>query len=389
MKRTAGLLLAMALLLSLIPSAAAESDLVLPGTLEGEGVPLSDAPPAAPSDAAPPAAGPKVFYSSEKLGPLTGGEGGAIWYFSTGGKKWQFLTVEPEQEDFFDLSKVFGKNEVRFQLLTAERVTDGVPLTPPETAVEVLEGTLKARPVFSREITLSAFVSEEHPANWTLTGADETLEYTSGGEWTPFDAAAGLPLLTAEEQAFKVKPVSYLFRLAASEEGGVPPSAPRKFNQPKQVKAPGAKPDYKRETLKLKAGLLYGFGEADRPAGEIVFTMASGEPISLEDAIGSGHVVYLYAPENGKRSRSALQTVPLAGRGASPDEGEGLVFAKGAVSLQKNFEYYGSNEKWGPFTKGDQKGLARRKATAKYNPKTRTNTGFAASAAVPIPERKV
>lgn len=384
MKKTAGLFLVFALLFSLAPSALAESGPAFPEPYEEEAVPLAETPPEeAPPEEPPPAAGPKVFYSLEKLGPLAGGAGGSLWYFSTGGKKWQVITVEPEQEAYIDLSKVFGKKDADFQLRRADLAAGGIPPAPPETSSLALEGTLKARPVFSKEITLTAFISEENPLNWTLTGAEEALEFTSGGkEWTAFDAAAGLPLLTAEEQALKLKPVSYLFRVAASEDGGVPPSAPKKINQPKQVKAPSAKPDYKRETLKLKAGLQYGFGKADRPLGEIVFTVAGGEPVSVEDAINRGDTVYLYAPENGKKSRSAVQTIPLAPRGDSPDQGEGLILNKGSVSLQKNYEYYGGGEKWGPFTKGDEKGLVRRKATAKYNPKTKTNTGSAASGAV-------
>jgi hypothetical protein len=324
-----------------------------------------------------PATAPIVLYSREMIGPLSGGEHGSTWYFSSGGgKRWQTLTVKPGEERFIDISKVFGKGEIGFQLRKAETAA-----TPPDAAPIVLEGTFAPRPAFPKSLTLTAFVNEQYPANWTLTGSEEKLEYsTDGVKWTPLDPDTGLPLQTAEQQAQKVKAISYLIRVAADESAGTPASPSKKYTQPKQVKAPSAKPDYKRETIKLKSGLRYFIGD-DLPADASAFSTASSELVSIGDALDKNHKIYVFTPEAGKKSRSALQTVILAERGETPDQGEALILNKTSVSLQREFEYYGSKEKWGSFVKGDKSGLVRRKPTARYNAKTQTNTGFAASAA--------
>jgi hypothetical protein len=326
-----------------------------------------------------PVTAPRVLASLEKLGPLDGGTGGLTWYFTTnGGKKWVTVTVKAGEEAFIDLAKVFGKNETAFQLRRAT-LSAGIPTLPDEAPV-ALEGTLKPRPVFPKELALSAFVSEQYPENWTLTGSSAALEYSAPGTvWVPFQADVGLPLLTVAEQALKIKATPYQIRVAASESDGTPASPAKKYAQPKQVKAPNAKPDYKKEVIKLKTGLKYRFGEAELTPDAAAFETASGDPVSIEGAISGGQVIYVYAPENGKKSRSVVQAVALAERGDSPDEGEGLVLNKNSASLQKGFEFYGSKDKWGSFIKGDESGLIRRKPTAKYNAKTNTNAGFAAS----------
>lgn len=331
-----------------------------------------------------PVTAPKVLFSLEKLGPLSGGEAGSTWYFSSnGGKKWETITVEPNEDAYIDLSKVFSKKDVPYQLKQAAPITDEngeAAVTPPEASAAILSGTFKPRPAFPKTLVVSAFVSKQYPENWTLTGSRETLEYSEDGvEWTPLRLDVGLPLLTAEQQSSGVKPTAYKIRIAPAESAALPASAPKKFAQVKQIKAPNAKPDYKKETIKIKNGLKYSVGEAGLPIDSLTFSVSAGEPIEIEDAISNRQVIYVYTPENGKKSRSAIQTVILAERAESPDDGEGLTISKSSLSLAKGFEYYGSKEKWGSFTKGDTKGMLRRKATAKYNAKTNTNTGLAAS----------
>ncbi len=327
---------------------------------------------------------PRLMLELETIGPFSGGSGGSTWYISyDGGEKWETHNAEPDSDLYIDIAKRLGKNEIQYIVRRAVPVEteDGITLSEPEKSVTALEGKIKARPALAKQYTVKAFVSEEYPENWTLTGGKASLEYSANGgaSWSPFSFEIGLPLLTVEEQAVKKKAISYQLRIAADEASGTPASAPKKFNQIKQVKAPTVKPDYKWEVAKLKEGMRYAFAEPGTDIQTLEFKKATGDPVSIEEAITNGQTIYIYTPENGKKSRSALQTMNLAPRAIAPDEGEGLVPKKSSVSVQKGFEYFGSKEKWGSFSKGDTEGLIRRKATAKYNAKTNVNTGLAAS----------
>ncbi|MCL1806720.1 MAG: hypothetical protein FWG31_03355 [Oscillospiraceae bacterium] len=333
-----------------------------------------------------PITAPKVLYTQEKIGPLTGGSTGSVWYFTKNddakSKKWETITLKPGEEFFIDIAKVLGKKEVNYQLKKHDPAA--VPADEKDKSLDehpmVLQGTLKPRPTLTKGIAVSAFVSEQYPANWVLTGAEGALETSLDGiNWIELNPAVGLPLLTTGQQAMKVKAASYFIRLAPVEEDGIPASTSKKYTQPKQVKEPKIKPDYKKETIKLKAGLRYCFAGPDADPAKLQYSQAAGDQVSIEDAITNNQTVYVYTPESGKKSRSAVQRITLAERGETPGEGEGLVLGKNSASLQKGYEYFGSKEKWGSFTKGDIKGWIRLKATAKYNTKTGQNTGFAAS----------
>jgi hypothetical protein len=340
---------------------------------------------------------PRVLFALEMIGPLRGGAGGSTWYFNAGGRTWETVTVAALDEGFIDISGLFGSRGAEFQLRRADRVPveGGAPgeftLTSPDISPLVLEGTLKPRPVFPREIAIAAFVSEQHPENWTLTGHETSAPGSSGGtlefmapgiEWTPFDVNVGLPLLTAAQQAARARGINYQFRVGASEANETPASTVRRIRQPRQTRAPGAKPDYNRETLKLRSGLNYFIGSADTARAEMTFIQASGEPVPINEALDNGLTVFVFASESGRRSRSAMQTVTLAPRGESPDQGEGLILNRNNAVLQRGFEYLGSRGRWGSFNKGDDEGWVRRRSTAKYNVRANTNTGFAASSPV-------
>ncbi|MDR1693160.1 MAG: hypothetical protein LBR72_07360 [Oscillospiraceae bacterium] len=330
---------------------------------------------------------PKLFLDMETVGPFSGGADGTVWYVTYDGEKWETVTANPSSDLFIDIAKKLGKKELNFAVKKAVLQTDseGVEtLSEPEKSTTVVSAKIKPRPVLTKDYAVKAFVSEEYPANWTLTGGKAALEYSSnnGLSWSPFTYEVGLPLLSVGDQAMKIKATAYQFRIAANEAGLIPASAPKKYTQVKQVKAPLVKPDYKKETAKLKEGMLYAFGEAGAKFGDLTFKPAVGEPIDIEEAITEEQTIYIYIADNGKKSRSALQTITLAKRGIAPDEGEGLVARKASASLEKGFEYYGSKEKWGSFTKGDTEGLVRRKATAKYNAKTGVNVGNAASRSI-------
>jgi hypothetical protein len=321
---------------------------------------------------------PDVLLSHEKIGPLSGGGDGSVWHFtSDGGKTWRTVNVSRGEESFIDLIPVYGKKEVDFQL---KRGGNGGGI---DTQPTVLEGTLQPRPAFPKGVGILAFVSSRYPENWTMQGNTDPLEYsTDGNVWQPLIPDVGLPLLNARQQAAKVKATPYFIRTAPNESAGEPASFPKKFNQPKQTKTPTAKPDYKRETINLKAGMMYSFGGENASMEGMVFQEAAGLPVDIEDAISGGLTVYIYSPEGGKRSRSSIQKMSLAERGETPDEGQGLVLSKNSARLEKGFEYFGSKDKWGSFTKGDTQGMIRRKATAKFNAKTGTNRGLAASGTV-------
>ena len=327
---------------------------------------------------------PKLMLDLEKIGPFVGASSGTTFYISyDGGSKWETHAAKPNSDLYIDLAKKIGKKEIQYVIRRAVPVEEEgkITLSPPEDSVAVMEGIIQPRPALTKAVAVSGFAGENYPENWTLTGADAPLEYSAndGVSWSPFDEKVGLPLLTVADQAARKKAASYSVRIASDEASGTPASAPKRYKQIKQVKAPKVKPDYKRETAKLKEGMLYAFGEADANVDALEFVEADGAPVSIEEAITKGQVVYIFTAENGKKSRSALQTMTLAPRAVSPDEGEGLVPKKSSVSVQKGFEYFGSKEKWGSFTKGDTEGLVRRKATAKYNTKTNINTGYAAS----------
>ncbi|MDR1668826.1 MAG: hypothetical protein LBR76_02575 [Oscillospiraceae bacterium] len=327
---------------------------------------------------------PALMLDLEVIGPFSGDSEGTTWYISyDGGNKWTEEYADPDTDLYIDLSKKIGKKELHYVIKQAEteETEEGTVLTEPAKSATVLEGKIKPRPALGKEYSVKAFISEQLPENWTLTGGKAALEYSSNGgaSWSPFSYETGLPLLTVAEQAAKQKAISYQFRIAANEASKVPASKPRKYTQVKQLKAPTVKPDYKRETIKIKDGMRYAFAEAGADVRTLTYKNAGGDPVSIEEALTERQTVYIYIPENGKKSRSAYQTMTLAPRGIAPDEAEGLIAKKSSAGVQKGFEYYGSKEKWGSFTKGDTEGLVRRKATAKYNAKTNVNTGYAAS----------
>ncbi len=331
------------------------------------------------SIAGAPQASPVLSVDLELIGPLAGGSSGCYWYLSSnGGTKFQKLYVAAGQDGYFDLRKVFGKNQVDLVLRKSQEDAD-----PAEIKSNILRASVNARAEFSKEYKPNPFVSRQYPENWTLYGLSGSarLEYRVQGTaaWIPFPNQTGLPLLLESEQNMKKKPQKLEFRVAANAAARIPASASKKITQPKQVKAPKLKLDYKKETIKLKDGIFYAFaGSSDEEFENLSFSQSAGL-VDIASAITNGQTIYAYTPETDKKSRSAIAKVIPAARGETPDGDEGVVLLKGKAKLVSGFEVYGSKEKWGSLAKGDAAVLVRRKPTAKFNAKTGMTTGEAAS----------
>lgn len=325
------------------------------------------------------AASPVLSVPLETIAPLPGGKDGCYWYLSAdGGKKYQKLYVPAGEDGQFDLSRVFGKNKLELVLKKSAKDEK-----PEEIGAVVLRATVNPRASFSKEYRPVPYVNEQYPYHWTLSGLPKnaSLEYRVAGSesWVPFPADTGLSLLTEAEQAIKKKAQKYEFRVAASEGTSTPASTVKKFTQPKQIKRPKLKLDYKKELVKLKSGVFYAFSEDDdASADELEFLPSDGE-VSLSDAITEGQTIYVYTGETEKKSRSAVVSATPAGRAETPDGDECIVLEKGKAKLMKGFEAYGSKNKWGSLAKGETAVLIRRKSEAKYNAKTGETAGEAAS----------
>ena len=328
------------------------------------------------------ATSPRVYLSSEVLGPFGGGASGRSWFVSTnGGSKWQLVNVGPGAERFIDLSKVFGKKEVEIIVREAKTGQEN----PNELTVNVLRQTYNPRPVFPKDISVTPMASASNPQNFSFSGygPGQAYEYRMDGQsqiYAPVSFAVGLPLLMATEQMSGKKAAKIYMRLPANTASYTPASLPKKFNQVKQVKAPGVKVDYKKETMKTKVGQFYAAATSAANPENLSYTAANGDVIDVSKFITDGATLYIYQGETDKKPRSAIQAVQLGQRFARPDDMEGLQFSAGKLKLLKGYEILGSAEKWGNLKKGDTEVLIRKKTNAKFNSKSGTTSGNAASA---------
>ncbi|MDR0249164.1 MAG: hypothetical protein LBI44_05860 [Oscillospiraceae bacterium] len=314
-----------------------------------------------------------------------------VYHVTVKGKK-TIYNVASGTDFYIPLGKLIGSASVDVtveQQLPVETTPDSPPSAKkqPLPTTPILIKTIKPRPNTASSLTQITFISNDNPAAWSVDGAvTSALEYAPPGKtnvvWTRFDRKKGLPLLTTTQQAAKQKATSYQIRSAPDNVTMTPASKPKKFAQPKQVKAPAMKPDYKKEIVKLKAGMFFYIGALSDNLLLATFKDASQEPIlSITDALTDNRAVFIYQKENGKKSRSAIQTIILAKRFTAVDFNEGgLITEKSKVKLQKGFEALNDDkQKWGGLPKGQNSVQVRQKTTAKYNAKTNSNTGNAAS----------
>ncbi|MDR0249165.1 MAG: hypothetical protein LBI44_05865 [Oscillospiraceae bacterium] len=328
-----------------------------------------------------PVAVPRVFLREELLGPFGGGPEGRSWYISTdGGKKWTLFTAPPYIDRVVDLTKVFGNKEVTIVVKEYDKDKSIAE------CADIVRGTYQPRPKFPGDIKVFPFVSEQYPANYTFSGLSpmQSYEYRVEGRdfyFMEYDRTVGLPLLTERQQSAGRKPAKVFLRLPADEYSSTPSSAPKKYNQVKQTKAPKMKPDYKKETIKTKSDIYMAVGEVGGDPSGLPYALCSGDPEDISGYLTERKAIYMYTAETEKKSRSALQVINLAPRDVKPDKDDGITFdkAKGKLTLVKGFEVLGASGKWGNLKKGEKTVLLRRKATAKFNTKSGTSSGLAAS----------
>jgi hypothetical protein len=314
-----------------------------------------------------------------------------VYHVTLKGKK-TIYNVPYATDVYISVSKLIGSSPVDVlveQQLPVETTPDSpasakqkqLPTTP------ILIKTIKPRPATEKGLVQKSFVSNDYPENWTVEGDILLgLEYSpntkTSQNWVKLDRSVGLPLLTYSQQVAKVKASGYLIRSAPDNITMTPASKAKKFNQLKQVKPPSMKPDYKKELIKLKAGMYYYIGPITDNLRLATFRDAALQPmVSISEALDHNYAVFIYVKENGKKSRSAIQTVTLAKRFTAVDFNQGgLLTEKGKVKLQKGFEAFNDAKlRWGSLPKGQNSIQVRQKTTAKYNAKQNTNTGNAAS----------
>lgn len=334
---------------------------------------------------------PKVYLSFEIAGPFCGGDNGREFRISyDGGNKYTSISAPAGSDRYVDLSKVFGKKDVEIVIVEVLRPAaaadgedgDATAAAAAPVEKEIFRMAYTPRAVLSNDVKIQPI--SQVSGNFTFTGlpAGQKAQYMIEGQtadYTNLNLDVGLPLLTMAAQSSGRKPAKLMLRVPANDAARTPASAPKKFTQPKQPKAPSIKPDYKKEQLKVKAGLFYAIADEGVLPEQATFQEAS-DLLDIADAITFGKVIYVYQGETDKKPRSAVQTIRLAPRLIKPDSGEGLLLdAKGKLRLDKGFEAYGTAEKWGNLKKGETKILVRRKTNAKFNSKAGTTTGNAAS----------
>lgn len=342
---------------------------------------------------------PKVFLNEEVAGPFSGGK---LYAISTdGGEKYTTFETVPGIDGFFDLAKVFGKKEAGIIIKELTEVSSPEVSNPPADGAESIQPPpVSEEPKFTEEVIFratynpravlpklkaSAVVPDKIVENFSFTGVEMGQEYQyridgQSAAFLPIDMNVGLPLLTAQEQASGRKTAKVHIRVAANERTRTPASASKKFTQMKQPKAPKAKPDYKKEIIKIKNGMSYALGYADDVPEDLDFTDASGTELDIADSISDNMTVFVYLTATEKKPRSAIQVMKLAPRFVKPDDGEGITLdAKGKAKLVKGFEVMGENGKWGGLKKGETSFLLRQKNNAKYNTSSGSSTGNAAS----------